>query len=177
MDPIAQLLAERACRRLLLDLVVRLDAADPGSVAELFTEDGVWIWPEGDRLVKGRAALRAHFGSRPADRHARRLMADVRVDVTSPDAATATSYFTTYRTHAALSKRPDPDPTLHPTPVAAPVRVPAPVGIGYYEDTLRRTPDGSWLLAARTAPGARPSDAPPLTTTDDHRHHRSTDDR
>ncbi|WP_330349932.1 nuclear transport factor 2 family protein [Streptomyces sp. NBC_00582] len=130
MDPIAQLLAERACRRLLLDLVRRLDLDEPGSVAELFTEDGVWTWPEGDRLVKGRAALRAHFGSRPADRHARRLMADVRVEVTSPDTARATSYFTTYRM--------DPAPG------------PAPVGIGHYEDTLHRTPDGSWLLAART---------------------------
>ncbi|WP_460065027.1 nuclear transport factor 2 family protein [Streptomyces sp. YKOK-I1] len=138
MDPIAQLLAERACLRLLLDLVRRLDVGEPGSVAELFTEDGVWIWPEGDRLVKGRAALRAHFGSRPADRHARRLMADVRVDVTSPDTATATSYFTTYRTH--------PDPPTPPPPAPAP----APVGIGHYEDTLCRTPDGSWLLAART---------------------------
>ncbi|MEU1516928.1 nuclear transport factor 2 family protein [Streptomyces sp. NPDC005811] len=136
MDPIAQLHAERACLRLLLDLVVRLDVGEPGSVAELFTEDGVWVWPEGDRLVKGRAALRAHFGSRPADRHARRLMADVRVDVTSPDTATATSYFTTYRTH-----------TAPPTP---PAPTPAPVGIGHYEDTLCRTTDGSWLLAART---------------------------
>ncbi|KUN87120.1 nuclear transport factor 2 family protein [Streptomyces griseoruber] len=136
MDPIAQLLAERACRRLLLDLVRRLDLGEPGSVAELFTEDGVWTWPEGDRLVKGRAALRAHFGTRPADQHARRLMADVRVDVTSPDTARATSYFTTYRTH-----------TVPPTP---PAPAPPPVGIGHYEDTLHRTPDGSWLLAART---------------------------
>ncbi|WP_416986366.1 nuclear transport factor 2 family protein [Streptomyces sp. T028] len=134
MDPIAQLLAERACQRLLLDLVRRLDLDEPGSVAELFTEDGVWTWPEGDRLVKGRAALRAHFGSRPADRHARRLMADVRVEVTSPDTARAMSYFTTYRV--------DAEPPTVPAPT--------PVGIGHYEDTLRRTPDGSWLLAART---------------------------
>ncbi|MFF4584243.1 nuclear transport factor 2 family protein [Streptomyces sp. NPDC001388] len=132
MDPIAQLLAERACQRLLLDLVRRLDLGEPGSVAELFTEDGTWTWPEGERLVKGRAALRAHFGSRPADRHARRLMADVHVQVTSPDTARATSYFTTYRVDASAA------------------RASAPVGIGHYEDTLRRTPDGSWLLAART---------------------------
>ncbi|MEU1183678.1 nuclear transport factor 2 family protein [Streptomyces sp. NPDC005820] len=142
MDPIAQLLAERACQRLLLDLVRRLDLGEPGSVAELFTEDGVWTWPEGDRLVKGRAALRAHFGSRPADRHARRLMADVRVRVTSPDTATATSYFTTFRV--------EPVPAFIPSPTPAPAKAPAPVGIGHYEDTLRRTPDGSWLLEART---------------------------
>ncbi|MFF5184825.1 nuclear transport factor 2 family protein [Streptomyces sp. NPDC000345] len=133
MDPIEQLLAERACQRLLLDLVRRLDLGEPGSVAELFTEDGTWTWPEGDRLVQGRAALRAHFGS-PADRDARRLMADVRVQVTSPDTARATSYFTTYRV--------DDGPGIRET--APPVR------IGHYEDTLHRTPDGSWLLAART---------------------------
>ncbi|MFI7497481.1 nuclear transport factor 2 family protein [Streptomyces sp. NPDC049687] len=130
MDPIEQLLAERACQRLLLDLVHRLDLGEPGSVAELFTEDGTWAWPEGDRLVKGRADLRAHFGSRPADCHARRLMADVRVRVTSRDTATATSYFTTYR--------------VDDTPGAMP-----PVRIGHYEDTLHRTHEGSWLLAAR----------------------------
>lgn len=138
MDPIAQLHAERACQRLLLDLVRRLDLDEPGSVAELFTEDGVWTWPEGGRLVRGRAALRAHFGSRPADRHARRLMANVSVEVTSPDTARATSYFTTYRM--------DPEPG------------PAPVGIGHYDDTLHRAPDGSWLLAARTL--RLPSDRP-----------------
>ena len=134
MVPIEQLLAERACQRLLLDLVRRLDLGEPGSVAELFTEDGTWTWPEGDRLVRGRAALRAHFGTRPADRHARRLMADVRVEVTSPDTATATSYFTTYRVDDG-----------HRTADAA-----HPVRIGHYKDALHRTPDGTWLLAART---------------------------
>lgn len=141
MDPIEQLLAERACQRLLLDLVRRLDLGEPGSVAELFTEDGTWTWPEGDRLVRGRAALRAHFGTRPADRHARRLMSDVNVEVTSPDTATATSYFTTYRVddgpHAA---GPGPRPA-GPAPA---------VRIGHYRDALRRTADGTWLLAART---------------------------
>ncbi|MGW0578048.1 nuclear transport factor 2 family protein [Streptomyces sp. NPDC002920] len=130
MDPIEQLLAERACQRLLLDLVRRLDLGGPGSAADLFTEDATWAWPEGDRLVKGRAALRAHYDAHPADCHARRLMADVRVHVTSPDTARATSYFTTYR--------------VDDTPPCPPVR------IGHYEDTLRRTPTGAWLLATRT---------------------------
>ncbi|MFI0087409.1 nuclear transport factor 2 family protein [Streptomyces bobili] len=70
MDPIEHLLAERACRRLLLDLIRRLDFQEPASVAELFTE---------------------------ADRLSRRLMSNVLVEVTSADTASATSYFTTYR--------------------------------------------------------------------------------
>lgn len=50
-------------------------------MAELFTENGTWEWPEGERLVKGREALREYFGSRPADRLSRRLMSNVLVTV------------------------------------------------------------------------------------------------
>lgn len=37
-----RLLAERACERLVVDFVHRLDLGDPGSVADLFTQDGTW---------------------------------------------------------------------------------------------------------------------------------------
>lgn len=67
MDPLEQLLAERACERLILDFVRRLDIGDPGSVAELFTEDGSWEWPSpGDgRRYDGREALRGTSGPGP----------------------------------------------------------------------------------------------------------------
>lgn len=97
MDPLQRLLAERACERLVVDFVHRLDLGEPGSVAELFTEDGTWEWPAGGRLVKGRAALREYFGSRPADRLSRRLMSNILVTPAAPDTALATSYFSTYR--------------------------------------------------------------------------------
>ncbi|OQD54904.1 hypothetical protein BM536_023960 [Streptomyces phaeoluteigriseus] len=135
MDPFEQLLAERACRRLLLDLLRRLDFQEPASVAELFTEDGTWAWPAGERLVRGREALRAYFGSRPADRRSRRLMSNVLVEVTSADTVSATSYFTTYRV----------DGHDGGTVPAGP-----PVQIGHYEDVFRRSSEGDWLLAART---------------------------
>ncbi|CAM5392331.1 nuclear transport factor 2 family protein [Streptomyces aurantiogriseus] len=135
MDPIEQLLAERACQRLLLDLVKRLDFEEPASVAELFTEDGTWAWPAGDRLVRGRDALRVYFGSRPADRLSRRLMSNVLVEVTSAETATATSYFTTYRVDGY-------DGGMVP---AGP-----PIQIGTYEDAFRRSPEGHWLLETRT---------------------------
>ncbi|MET9132972.1 nuclear transport factor 2 family protein [Streptomyces antibioticus] len=164
MDPIEQLLAERACRRLLLDLVRSLDLDEPASVADLFTEDGTWTWPEGDRRITGRAALRAHFDSRPAaERHtrSRSLMSSVHVEVTSPDTATATSYFTTFRVDdhdrsATVGAGPGPGAGLGLGPGRPRGEPPAPpaaepdVRIGHYEDTLRRTPDGTWLLAART---------------------------
>ncbi|PZT70698.1 hypothetical protein DN402_33835 [Streptomyces sp. SW4] len=64
-DPAERLLAERSCERLVLEFVRELDLGEPGAVAELFTSDGVWEWPEGDRAIRGREALRAYFGSRP----------------------------------------------------------------------------------------------------------------
>ncbi|GAA4049101.1 hypothetical protein GCM10022233_19230 [Streptomyces shaanxiensis] len=133
--PMEQLIAERACERIVIDFVHRLDLGEPASVAELFTEDGTWSWPEGDRLVQGRDALRAYFGSRPADRLSRRMMSNILVTVTSPDTATAVSYFTTYRVDGHTGGMVPPGP---------------PVQIGTYEDAFRRQPDGTWLLTART---------------------------
>ncbi|PWI18701.1 hypothetical protein DI272_34595 [Streptomyces sp. Act143] len=132
MDPLERLLAERACERLVIDFVHRLDLGEPGSVAELFTEDGSWEWPlpagDGRRSV-GRAALRTYFGSRPADRLSRRIMSNILVTVTSPDTATATSYFTTYRVDGHDGG-------------GAPVPPGPPVQVGQYEDTFRRTAEG-----------------------------------
>lgn len=134
MGSVEHLLAERACERLILDVVHRLDLGEPASAAELFTEDGVWQWPAGKRRIEGRAALRDYFGSRPADRLSRRLMSNVLVTVTAPDTATATSYFTTYRVDGH---------TAGMVPAGPPVQ------IGHYDDVFRRV-EGRWLLATRT---------------------------
>jgi hypothetical protein len=72
LEPRDRLLAERACERLIIDFVRRLDLGEPGSVTDLFTSDGVWEWPAGERRVAGRAALRRYSGTRPADRLSRR---------------------------------------------------------------------------------------------------------
>ncbi|MEW1658539.1 nuclear transport factor 2 family protein [Streptomyces sp. NPDC093707] len=133
-DPIDRLLAERACERLIIDFVHRLDLGDPGSVAELFTHDGTWEWPHGNRRIVGREALREYFGSRPTDRLSRRLMTNILVSVTSATTATATSYLTTYRVDGFVDG-------------IAPSR--PPTNVGHYEDTFRKV-DGLWLLAART---------------------------
>ncbi|GHE77671.1 hypothetical protein GCM10014715_36200 [Streptomyces spiralis] len=136
LESLEHLLAERACERLVIDFVHRLDLGDPGSVAELFTQDGVWEWPPpGDgRRVQGRDALRAYFASRPADRLSRRLMSNIVVTVTSPDTATAVSYFTTYRVDGHQGGMVPAGP---------------PVQIGHYEDRFRRV-SGAWLLTSRT---------------------------
>lgn len=97
LDPTDRLLAERACERLIIEFVRRLDLGDPGEVAELFVDDGVWEWTEGDRRIQGRDALRSYFAGRPADRLSRRICTNILVTLTSEATATATTYFTTYR--------------------------------------------------------------------------------
>ncbi|MFI9598540.1 nuclear transport factor 2 family protein [Streptomyces sp. NPDC052043] len=136
MDLSERFLAERACERLIIDFVHRLDLGDPSSVADLFTEDGVWQWPPpGDgRRFAGREALRAYFASRPTDRLSRRVMSNVLVTPTTADTAEATSYFTTYRVDGYDGGMVSPGP---------------PVQVGHYTDTFRRA-DGRWLLASRT---------------------------
>jgi hypothetical protein len=133
-DPLATLLAERACERLIVEFIHRLDLGEPGSVAELFTEDGVWHWPHGDRRIEGREALGAYFASRPADRLSRRLMTNLLVTVETATTARAVSYLTTYRVDGYTGGMIEP-------------RLPA--NVGHYEDTFRRV-DGRWLLATRT---------------------------
>lgn len=133
LAPLDRLLAERACERLVVEFVRRLDLGEPGEVAELFTADGVWEWPAGERRIEGREALRAYFGGRPEGRLSRRVVSNVLVTVTSPATATATSYFTTYRVDG------------HP---GGPVLSRPPVQVGHYEDTFRLA-GGAWLLATR----------------------------
>ncbi|MEE1744844.1 MULTISPECIES: nuclear transport factor 2 family protein [unclassified Streptomyces] len=133
LDPMKRLLAERACERLIVEFVRRLDLGDPSSVADLFTPDGVWQWPHGDRRVEGRDALRRYFGSRPKDRLSRRMSTNILVTVDSASEATATSYFATYRIDGYTGG------------MVPPV---LPANVGHYEDTFRKV-DGAWLLAGR----------------------------
>ncbi|MEV5968599.1 nuclear transport factor 2 family protein [Streptomyces sp. NPDC051921] len=134
LDDTARLIAERACERLILDFVHTLDLGDPGDVAELFTDDGSWEWPEGDRRIEGRDALRSYFAGRPADRLSRRICTNVLVTVTSGTTASATTYFTTYRVDGYAGGFVPPR---------------APTQVGHYEDTFRKV-DDRWLLSSRT---------------------------
>ncbi|MET7938258.1 nuclear transport factor 2 family protein [Streptomyces sp. NPDC005322] len=134
LDPLERLIAERACERLIVEFVRRLDLGDPSSVADLFTPYGIWEWPAGDRRIAGRDALRDYFGGRPADRLSRRICTNILVTVTSSERAAATTYFTTYRVDGYSEGMVSPRP---------------PAQVGYYEDTFRKV-DGTWLLATRT---------------------------
>ncbi|WP_255954490.1 nuclear transport factor 2 family protein [Streptomyces odontomachi] len=135
LDAMERLLAERACERVILEFIRRLDLGDPSTVCDLFTPDGVWEWPYDKRRIEGREALRAYFGSRPADRLSRRMCTNILVTVDSPNTAAATTYFATYRVDG------------HTEGAPIPPRLPA--NIGHYEDTFRKI-DGTWQMASRT---------------------------
>lgn len=129
-----RLLAERACERLIVEFVHKLDLGDPGDVADLFTDAGFWEWAEGDRRIVGRDALRSYFAGRPADRLSRRICTNILVTVTSESTATATTYFTTYRVDGHVGGFVPPR---------------APTQVGHYEDTFVKV-EGRWLLSARS---------------------------
>jgi hypothetical protein len=133
LDPLERLFAERACERVIVEFVRRLDLGDPSSVADLFMPDGVWEWPRGDRRVEGREALRSYFGSRPENRLSRRMSTNILVTVNFASAATATSYFATYCVDGY-------------TDGMVPARLPA--NVGHYEDTFRKV-ENTWILTSR----------------------------
>ncbi|MFC8436097.1 nuclear transport factor 2 family protein [Streptomyces sp. NPDC057253] len=118
----------------MVDFLHRLDLGESSSVAELFSLDGVWHWPFGNRQIGGREALRAYLASRPKDRLSRRLMTNILVTVESEATARAVSYVTTYRVDGYSGGMVEP-------------RLPA--NVGHYEDVFRKI-DGVWFLAGRT---------------------------
>ncbi|MBB5939059.1 nuclear transport factor 2 family protein [Streptomyces zagrosensis] len=134
LDPTERLIAERACERLIVEFVHKLDLGEPGDVADLFIDSGIWEWAEGDRRLQGRDALRSYFAGRPADRLSRRICTNVLVTLTSEATATATTYFTTYRVAAI--------------PVVSSPRGPRRRSATTRTRSSRPKAAGCWLLAA-----------------------------
>ena len=99
--------------------------------AALFTEDAEWLMPGGPR--RGRADIlagataRCEAGGVGPGSNSRHMITSLAVEFTGPDEAVADSYFL----YVAET---------HETPQIQLV--------GYYHDTLRRTPEG-WLMARR----------------------------
>jgi 3-phenylpropionate/cinnamic acid dioxygenase small subunit len=91
MTEIDELLAHKACERLILDYAALNDAGDWDSVAALFLADGRMSRPTApDSFTDGREAILAAFKSRPA-RTTRHICANIRVTLTSDNSAAATS--------------------------------------------------------------------------------------
>src|SRR5215218_9605997 len=98
MNPLEQMAAERACERLMYRYAQHVDFGHAARVADLFTEEGVWLGADG-RGMHGRDAIRASFAVRETltQRQSRHVMTNVLVDVSSPDDAAGVAYLINYR--------------------------------------------------------------------------------
>jgi ketosteroid isomerase-like protein len=134
MDDLARLVAERACERLLIEYVRRVDFGEAASLADLFVEDGIW---EAEGLVlDGREAIRTHFLRRQGviRRVSRHFVTNITVDVDEAgETARALSYFFNLRVD-----RPDGE-------LGLPVEARLPKYTGEYHTTFRRE-GGEWRL-------------------------------
>ena len=91
MTDLEQLIAERACERLIVDYAALNDAGDWEAVAALYVPQGRMSRPTApDDFIEGRDAILAAFMSRPP-RTTRHICANIRVKIESEARATATS--------------------------------------------------------------------------------------
>jgi len=126
-----QLRAERDCQRLVHDYAWLVDSGAASGVADLFTDDGVWLGADGGGM-RGREEIRTAFAQREglARRQSRHVMTNVRIDRDRDDHATGTAYLINYRHDATGGIAARPAPADHPK------------FVGDYHFTFRREPAG-----------------------------------
>lgn len=132
------LLAEQACRDLVLAPADAVDGRDFLAFADLFETRGVLVRPDGTELV-GRPAIVAAYAARDPDRLTRHLVSNQRVSV---DLAAGTAQVAT--TVLLWSGRQSDAPTPRGRP-ADPVQQ-----VGEIRDRLTKTPEG-WRIQRREA--------------------------
>ncbi len=122
------------CQRLMTEYGLRLDTGRGASVAELFTEDGVYVTPRAES--RGREQLRAFFTLRDEmeDRVSHHVMTNPMITIHGPDLATSHSVAIEYRSDDGSegALRSDTRPGV----------------VGDYEDTFVRTAEG-WRIKER----------------------------
>jgi uncharacterized protein (TIGR02246 family) len=135
MDRLETLLAERECERLTHRYCRYADFGQASRLAELFTEDGVFITP--GLTLRGRSDIARAFARREALTDLQTIHLCTNIDIEVVDESSARGWvnlclFRRWRDAGAT----EPVPTTAPSVVAA------------YEDTYRRV-DGGWFLASR----------------------------
>lgn len=122
MTALERLQAERDCERLVHLFVHAVDHREYETLRQVLAADAVF-----DRLgtrFEGLEAILGYMATRPPELFVRHVCTNLLVDVTSPDAASGSSYFTFFRSS---------QPSL----------------VGEYRDTFKRTASG-WRIATRT---------------------------
>jgi uncharacterized protein (TIGR02246 family) len=90
MSTLETLLAQQACRDLVMRAAACTDSQDHDGFAALFAPDGELVRPGAQPLV-GREAIVASYRARPADRLTRHLVTNTLVTLQSTTQARATS--------------------------------------------------------------------------------------
>lgn len=88
LPALEQLLAEQACRRIVLTGVQAVDGQDYAGFARLFTPDGVLVRPDGQRL-EGRIAIEQAYAQRDPNRLTRHLVTNHHVTLHDPASASS----------------------------------------------------------------------------------------
>lgn len=137
LSPMNRMMAEQACRSLVVQAALLTDAQDHEGFAALFTEDGVLLRP-GAQALQGRAAISDSYRARPAERITRHLISNTHVVLESGTRARATSSVLLW---SGLANEAD-------GPIGRPAQ--ARQVVGEFEDRFVLTPDG-WRLHRREA--------------------------
>jgi len=103
-EALERLLAEAACRRLVLQAAQAVDHHQPAVFAALFAPDGVLVRPNGQPL-EGCAAIEAAYAGRPPGRITRHLVTSTLVSFTSPTEARGLSPVLLWHRRPAGSRR------------------------------------------------------------------------
>jgi hypothetical protein len=137
LSPMERLLAEQACRDLVVQAAAFTDGQDHAAFAALFAEEGVLVRP-GAQPLHGRAAIVASYASRPSGRLTRHLISNSLVTLESATQARATSAVLLWS--GAMSD------------AAGPFGRPAHARqvVGEFDDRFVHTPQG-WRIARREA--------------------------
>lgn len=136
LSALDMVIAERDCARLVAEYVHHVDHDNAAEVADLFTPDGTWQMPGGERF-HGTDELRRLFPVRMSseDRVTLHVCAPSLITVHDEMTATGCTYFVNYRADGfSLPQIPLTD---------------APRYVGEYRDSFRRTADG-WRIDTRT---------------------------
>lgn len=125
---------EHECSKLVTLFCNFNDARDYQSLADLFTEDGVFARPtDPGNPIKGRATIRERFNAKPKELLTRHLVSNVIVTAETREAARGLSYLMLYTGQ-------EPEAAKLPVP-AAPQAL-----IGSFKSCFARTASG-WRIA------------------------------
>lgn len=137
MSPLERLVAEAACRDLVMQAALRTDAQDHEGFAALFAPDATVTRPGGQPL-QGRDAILASYRARPKERLTRHLVNNCVVEMVSDTEASGMSYVQVWSATAGGAAG------------AFGLQAHSRIAVGEFADRFVRLPEG-WRIARREA--------------------------